>query len=200
MPAERVLTSGFALTIGRFLTSIVRESLLNGDKWDEMERKGQFHWWLMDLAVSRAGILGALDPINQARIGLRYDRNLTALYAGLHVAYFLGAAQGMLALAAPARGDGKPRLDAFGNPKKEPNTGTWNAAKSAYQVFAAPALSWLLTAIPGAGPLTNAGLSLAMQKLSSSSAADTFANTVVGEKDSRKTLREREARKALGGL
>jgi len=30
-------------------------------------------------------------------------------------------------------------------------------------------------------------------------AADTFANTVIGEKDSHKALREREVRRALGG-
>ncbi|MDK9695521.1 MAG: hypothetical protein OEL76_03950 [Siculibacillus sp.] len=200
LPVAGTLAGGFALLIaGQFLTSIVRESLLNGDKWDEMERKGELQKWLMDLALSRAGILGALDPLNQARIGLRYGRDLTNLYAGPHVAYFLGAAQGMLALAAPARENEKPKFDAYGNPKRPSNNAEWNAARSAYQVVAAPAATWLLSSIPAAGPLTGAALSYGMQKLSSPSASDAFANVLVGEKDSRKRLREREQKKALGG-
>lgn len=104
----------------------------------------------------------------------------------------------MPTLATPARGDGKPKFVGSGPPKPAPNTGDWNAAKSAYQVLAAPAASWLLSSIPAAGPLT--GAALGMQKLSSNSAADTFANTVIGEKDSRKVLREREARRAIGDM
>lgn len=200
LPVAGTLAGGFALLIaGQFLTSIVRESLLNGDKWDEMERKGELQKWLMDLALSRAGLLGAVDPLNQARIGLRYGRDLTGLYAGPHVAYFLGAAQGMLALAAPARENEKPKFDVYGNPKRPSNSAEWNAARAAYQVVAAPTATWLLSSIPAAGPLTGTALSFGMQKLSSPSASDAFANALVGEKDSRKALREKEMRKALGG-
>ncbi|UUJ74515.1 peptidoglycan transglycosylase [Microcystis phage Mae-Yong1326-1] len=170
---------GGSLFMAQLLTSALREAIFNGDRWDEKEAKGELGSWLAGLAFARMGVTGPFDPIVQAFTGLRYERDLTALAAGPHLGYFLGAAQ--------AIGAG-----IVGRNSENTNTAEWNMTKGAWQLLGVPAVAYGLTALPG-GPFTGLPIGLALQKLTSNETADDVADAVVGEKDSRRTLRERAA-------
>ena len=161
-----------SMFLAHLLTTMMREAIFNGDKWDEKERDGELWTWLWNLALSRIGLYGPLDPLVQAVTGLKYERDLTSLAVGPHAGFFAGAAQ---ALLSPMIGRNSPNT----------NTSEWNAAKAGYQLLGVPAAAALLTAIPG-GPFTGPALGFALQYLTSNQTADNVADLVVGEKDSRK--------------
>lgn len=188
-------TVGFtAIIAAQLLVSVLREALFNGDMWDEKRAKGELGKWLVDLAISRSGILGPADLINQLRTGLKYERDLTALTAGPHVGYFLNAAQGMAGPFIERRGQQNPARDPN---KPQPNTAQWNAVKSAYQAFAVPAIAATMSSLPG-GPISGAALGFGLQKLTANSTADKVANAVAGPKASRQKLIERERARSQG--
>jgi hypothetical protein len=167
------MTTFYASTfMGQLLFSILREAVFNSERWEEKEKKGELWDWLVGLAASRASFYGPFDPLVQAQTGLRYERDLTGLYAGPYMGYFLGAMQAM--------------MGAFGERNAaNTNTAEWNAAKGFYQATLSPMVAVLASSAPG-GPAMGALYGAMMHGFTSNQAADKFANMAVGEKDTRK--------------
>lgn len=173
------LASGFAaLFVAQFLTTVLREAIMNGDEWERRAREGKLMDWLTGLALSRTGVFGPFDVIVQAVSGVKYQRDLTALTAGPYVSLPLSFLQSM--------------ANATFNNSAKTNNAEYAAYKDAYRFFAAPMWSALIAAAPGS-PWWKAP---AIQMLSSNKAADKFATTIVGEKDATVRRREREERRA----
>jgi hypothetical protein len=164
-------TGAAALILAQMLVSVAREAIFNGDKWEEEEKKDNLAPWLLRLGFSRSGLLGPADVLVQSYTGLRYQRDLTNLYAGPHLGYFTYQAQRIGGL--------------FVNNSPDSNTSEWNAVKAGYLMLGVPALSLALSALPG-GPVTGPLAGMALQGVTSNKAADSFANAVVGEKDTRR--------------
>jgi hypothetical protein len=148
-------------------STMVREAIFNPGKWEEMDGQGQLMDWLTGLAIQRTGLNGPLDPIMQAFTALRYDKSLTSITAGPQLGFFLQAAQDM----AQPWTQGSPYT----------NTADFNALKGAYNMFAVPAETIGLTALPG-GPLSGKLFGAAMMGLTSRGASERFAGMLAGEK------------------
>ncbi len=159
-----------AIYYGSYVNTMIREAIFNPQKWDEHEEKGDLGEYLSDLAWQRSGVNGPLDRLVQLVTGLKYETDVATTLVGPQLGFFLQAGQKMLEGAA---GRGSP----------DTNTSNYNALKGAWNMFAIPAITWGLTAVPGGpiiGPLAGAGL----QYLTSPRMADKFATTLAGPKGS----------------
>jgi hypothetical protein len=86
------IAAGFGMLIaGQMASWIARSLLFNGDDWDDMKKKIDEDWLWQ--SMSRAGLFGAVDPIVNAFLSLKYERDLTALTAGPITGIPLAAAQ-----------------------------------------------------------------------------------------------------------
>ena len=174
--------AGMALLYaGQLLVGTLRAALYNADQWEEKEEKGELASWLGWTAFSRTGFLGPADVLANALTGLRYERDLTSLLVGAVPTWITSNLQNIV--------KGLPKTELYGGGpgvgvrnSDNTNTAEWTASKSAYNLFAIPAINAFLSAMPTAGPV-GWGLKFgAMQLLSSSTTAATFADTLVGEK------------------
>lgn len=168
--AVHLSASAAAIYAGAYLSSALREALLNHEQFQEHEKAGDLHDWLSDLAFQRTGFNGPIDPLAQAIAGLKYQRDLSGIMAGAQAGYFLQAAGDML---APLSGAGSP----------DTNTSRYNAVTGAWDMFGVPAAGAALAALPG-GPLTRAGYSAGMQWLTSRGGANAVATALAGKKGS----------------
>lgn len=154
------------LGLANFITTAIREAIFNSEQWEEKddERFG----WLFALAVSRSGIYGPADILINSYKGLKYERDLTSLAAGVSPSIILSDVQNMVKL--------------FGD-KNSANTNTSErtAAKSLYNLTMAPALNLTLSSMNPVGPVGWAARYAAMVYGSSASAASGFADIVAGE-------------------
>lgn len=154
------------LGLANFITTAIREAIFNSEQWDEKddERFG----WLFALAVSRSGVYGPADILINSYKGLKYERDLTSLAAGVSPSIILSDIQNMVKV--------------FGD-KNSPNTNTSErtAAKSLYNLTMAPALNLTLSSLNPVGPVGWASRYAAMVYGSSASAASSFADIVAGE-------------------
>jgi hypothetical protein len=71
------------LVLASLLGSIVRESVFNGDTWDDHKKKGDLLEWLVNLAMQRSGLGGTVDPLIQLYHGLRYNKSVAGLGLGI---------------------------------------------------------------------------------------------------------------------
>lgn len=165
-----------SLYTATLLVTMLRAALFDGDRWEEEEKKGTLGSWLASLAFDRTGFVGAWSPILNAITGIKYDRDLSAIFAGAQAGFFLTGAQRML----------EPF---FGRNSARTNTTEHRALKAFYQTFAAPAIAYAVTSAPG-GPLAAAVL----MGGTSSTAAGAFADVVMGRSDAQ----IRKDRKAAG--
>ena len=154
-----------SLYTATLLVTMLRAALFDGDRWDEEEKKGTLGKWLAMLAFDRTGFVGAWSPILNAITGIKYDRDLSAIFAGAQVGFFLTGAQRML-------------QPFFGRNSERTNTTEHRAVKALYQTFAAPALVYAMTSAPG-GALAAA----VIMGGSSSTAGGMFADAVLGKSD-----------------
>ena len=165
------LTAGaVAVLAGTFASTALREALLNHDKVAKEADAGTLGDYLFGLAVQRTGINGPIDPLMQAITGIKYQRDISSLTAGAQLGFILQNAQNILKAVV---GDGSPNT----------NTAAYNAYKSAYQLFAVPAINTALSVIPG-GPLFQGAYSTAGQALTSQDAGNAFATMAAGPKGS----------------
>jgi hypothetical protein len=167
------------LFVGQFLVTMLRESLFNAEEWKRREKEGKAVDWLFNLALSRTGVFGPFDPINQAITGVKYQRDLTALTAGPFISLPLSL--------------GQSTINYFQNNSKNTNNTEYALAKDAWRTIAAPILAYGILAAPG-GSLLKA---TALQFGTSNKAADDFAQLLTGEKDSTVKKRERERVKQM---
>ena len=85
--------------------SAVRELLLNRDKWEEESEEERLRKYLLQMGISRSGMLGRFDPLYQALYSLRYQSDLTNMLAGATGSYF---SKGAERATRPFRGDNSP--------------------------------------------------------------------------------------------
>jgi hypothetical protein len=156
------------LVLASLLGSIVRESVFNGDTWDDHKKKGDLLEWLVNLAMQRSGLGGTVDPLIQLYHGLRYNKSVAGLGLGIG-GYWAENIQDV--------------LEAFARGSPHTNTSSYNAYRAVYNLLVVPAASVMLTALPG-GPVVRGLATAALMKGTSRSAADTFATHMVGPKGS----------------
>ena len=171
--AVQVMAPLAMLYAGHFLVTMAREALLNPEKWEEEEKKeGGFPIkWLAQLAFSRSGFTGLADPLYNAALGVKYQRDLTGVLAGPTNSFFAGALQKLVELMV----------------RNSPNTnsGERAAAKGAYELAIQPLMA-LSVGFPMVGPLIGYGLGASYAYLSSPTAKQRFQDLVVGPADSKK--------------
>ncbi|MEM0949529.1 MAG: LPD1 domain-containing protein [Pseudomonadota bacterium] len=175
--------AGFTgLLAGQMMVSALREAIYNRDMWDEKGEDDERGAWIFQLALSRTGIWGPADAVQNALTGLRYERDLGSLFIGAYPAFVASSIQNMI--------NGLPQGELYpGGPgvglRNSPNTNAaeHTAARSIYRLFVAPLANVAFTAAPSGGPLGDAARFVGMQYFSSSSMAHNFADSLVGERD-----------------
>lgn len=173
---------GFAaLFVGQLLVGTMRAAIFNGAQWDEHEKDDDLFEWLSGLAFSRTGIMGPNDILFNALTGLRYERDLTTLAAGPGASYLLSQVQNILR-GLPKTEFGYNNSGVGLRNSGNTNTAEHTALKAAYRLSAAPAAAWGLAALGQVGPVGNVARYLALTYLTSTGAATTAADALVGPK------------------
>lgn len=172
LAVRAVAFPALSLYAGHFMVTMLREALLNPDKWDEEEKKGNLYPYLVGLAFSRSGFTGLLDPFYNAVLSLKYERDLSNLLIGPVSSFFAVNAQRLL------KGFMLPNSDK--NNKVETQQ-----LKAAYEMTFQPVMAYGVGALPG-GPLLGAGYGVGYGYLSSPAFKAKFAEFFVGPKDTDK--------------
>jgi hypothetical protein len=165
--ALQVVAPLTALYMGHLLVTTAREALLNPDKWEEEEKKGNLVPWLTALAFSRAGFTGLADPLYNALTGVKYQRDLANILAGSSGGYFLQALQRIASY--------------FMVNSENTNSAERSAVRGLYELILQPAAAAAVGYLP-AGPLLGYGLGLSYAYLSSPRAKENVQDIVAGEK------------------
>jgi hypothetical protein len=158
--------------MGHLLVTMFRELLLNPEKWDEEEKKeGGFPIkWLAALAFSRSGFTGLADPLYNAAMGVKYQRDLTGLFAG---ATFGVATQAVERL-----------IKYFAVNSENTNSAERNAARGLFELTVQPGLAYATGALP-AGPLVGYGLGASYMYMTSPAFKSQWQDWMAGEKESK---------------
>jgi hypothetical protein len=177
--ALQLAPSLLALYVVQTTVSTLREAIFNPDRWEEWEKEGVLEQRLLQLGLTRSFAFGLTDPVIQAFTGLKYQRDLANIAIGAVPGFFLQSIQGLL----------QPLVQ---NSEKT-NNAEYKAAQSAFQLIAQPLIVYSLAAAPG-GRLVDPVYGLGMMYLTSPGMRDNVADAIVGEKDSRAVMRERQER------
>jgi hypothetical protein len=169
--ALQVAAPMLSLYLGHLLVTTAREALLNPDKWEEEEKKGNLVPWLAALAFSRAGFTGLADPLYNALTGVKYQRDLANILAGSSAGYFLQALQRIATY--------------FVLNSENTNSAERNAVRGLYELMAQPMAAAAVGYLP-MGPALGYGAGLAYAYISSPRAKENVQDIVAGEKDSKK--------------
>jgi hypothetical protein len=161
-----------ALYMGHLLVTVAREALLNPDKWDEQEEKGNLVPWLLGLAFSRAGFTGLADPLYNAITGVKYQRDLANILAGSSGGFYLQALERLV------------RFFFVNSPNT--NSAERSAVRGAYDLMALPLSAAAVGYLPG-GPMLGYGMGLSYAYLSSPRAKEKVQDVVAGEKQGTKS-------------
>lgn len=170
--AMQVLAPLASLYAGHLLVTIAREALLNPDKWEEEEKKedGFPIKWLAALAFSRVGFTGLADPLYNALLGVKYQRDLSNILAGATPSFFL---QGLERIAKY-----------FVVNSENTNSAERNAARGLYELSVQPGLAYATGYLPG-GPLVGYGLGASYMYFSSPAFKSQWQDWLAGEKQSK---------------
>lgn len=172
LAVRAVAFPALALYAGHFVVTMMREALLNPDKWDDEEKKGNLYAYLVGLAFSRSGFTGVVDPFYNAVLSLKYQRDLSNLMIGPVGSFFAVNLQRI--------------LSGFMLPNSDKNNKVETTQlKAAYELTAQPALAYGVGALPG-GPLLGAAYGVGYGYLSSPAFKSQFAEFFVGPKDTDK--------------
>ena len=157
---------GMAVLLGiHAVVSDQRERWFNTEKNDEREFGEK-----VELAFSRSGFLGPLDPVYNAVRGLKYQRDLSNLVVGAMPGFFLQSIGDIAAMTQ--------------HNSETTNTAERNAAMGAYSLIASPAMSAALGLLPaGIGLIPQAAFTTAVMYGTSPQARRSWADLVVGEPD-----------------
>lgn len=166
----------------QMLVTAAREALLNPQRWEEWDRDDTTNENLFLLTLSRAFPAGMFDIPIQAYQGLKYQRDLTGIAVGAVPSYFLGNMQKIVQVFQESNKDSS-------------NNAEFAGMQGAYQVVANPLIAHLLTSAPG-GRIMDPIYGLGLAYGTSAAARDQVATAVVGERDSLRKKRERDARRA----
>jgi len=182
----QVLAPLATLYMGHLLVTVAREALLNPDKWEEEEEKeGGFPVkWLMQLAFSRAGFTGLADPLYNALLGVKYQRDLSNLLVGPTWGYFMQALQ-RIATYFVANSDNT-------------NSAERATARGLFELVVQPALAYGAGYLPG-GPIWGYGLGSSYAYFSSPAFKSQWQDWMAGEADTKKAKTGGEAKTNTGG-
>lgn len=131
----------FGLLTAQYTMAQWRDKLTNPTEAEERPKELSFLQYL-----SRAGVFGNLDPVINATLGARYERDFSGLLGGAYLSQYMQDLQRMSGLLP----------EPFGKNSDRTNTAEWNATRAAYNAIAVPAMSFGLSMAPG-GPLLNVG-------------------------------------------
>lgn len=170
--AFQVLAPIASLYVGHLLVTIMREALLNPDKWEEEEKKeGGFPIkWLAQLAFSRSGFTGLADPLYNALMGVKYQRDLSNLLAGATPSFALQALERIAKY--------------FVVNSANTNSAERNAARGLYELTVQPGLAYVTGALPG-GPAVGYGLGASYMYMTSPAFKSQWQTWLAGEKESK---------------
>lgn len=168
----QVLAPLASLYMGHLLVTMAREALLNPDKWEEEEKKegGIPIKWLSALAFSRVGFLGLADPLYNALLGVKYQRDLTGLLAGASFGYFAQALERIVKY--------------FVANSENTNSAERATARGLYELSVQPGLAYATGYLPG-GPLVGYGLGASYMYFSSPAFKSQWQDWLAGEKQSK---------------
>jgi GNAT superfamily N-acetyltransferase len=161
-----------ALYGAQFLATIFRESLMNGDKWEEMEEDGTLWEWLAALTFTRTMGVGRLTPIYDMWTGIRYERDLTSITSGPYLGVIF---QDMMTILKQYQGRNSENT----------NTAEYNAFRAFYQLAIMPAAAMALSAVAPLGPVTQVFGRTALIMNADKDNAKAFAEGITGEKGRR---------------
>jgi len=158
-----------ALYTAVLVSTLIREAIFNAEKWEEEEDDDQLANWLMERAFYRTGVFGKADILVNLVSGVRYDTDLTSIYAGAYMANYLRGVQSMINLTMSQNSENN-------------NTAEFNAAKSFYNVVVkSAAIGALSHFAPVRAPFVNLSR-VGLGYLSANNRGNQFAEALVGEK------------------
>lgn len=169
--ALQVAAPLMSLYMGHLLVTVAREALLNPERWEEKEADGKLVEWLLLLAFSRAGFTGLADPLYNAVLGVKYQRDLANILAGASGGYFLQALQRITSY--------------FFINSENTNSAERSAVRGLYELLVQPAAAIAVGGL-AAGPMLGYGMGLSYAYLSSPRAKSNVQDIVAGEADSGK--------------
>jgi hypothetical protein len=161
-----------ALYGAQFLATVLRESLMNGDKWEEMDEKDELLEWLLALTFTRTMGVGRLTPIYDMWTGIRYERDLTSITSGPYLGVIF---QDMMTILKQYQGRNSENT----------NTAEYNAFRAFYQLAIMPAAAMALSAVAPLGPVTQVFGRTALIMNADKDNAKNFAEGITGEKGRR---------------
>lgn len=170
MASLHIMPQFALLYAGHFAVSTAREAMFNGDEWERQKENDNVFPWLMEVAWTRAGFFGALDPIYQAFRSLKYESDIKNLVAGAQAGFLANALDRIFTM--------------FGQ-KNSPNTLTaeYNATRGFMDTIGSGFISLIAATTPGniagtiAGSLAFFGTSSGFKKWISRK----FVETVYGD-------------------
>lgn len=177
--ALQLAPSMLSLFLVQTLFSTLREAIFNPERWEEWEKKGTLAENLLQLGFTRSFSFGLVDPVIQGFTGLKYQRDLSNIAIGAVPGFALQSMQNVL----------QPLV----RNSEKTNNAEFKSVQGAYQLLASPAIVYALSMVPG-GRLVDPLYGMGMMYLTSPGMRDRAATAIVGEKDSARQLREREAR------
>jgi hypothetical protein len=185
------VAAGASMFAASLFTTIVRQLLYAPEQWDKHQKDGDLWPYLKDLAFSRSGLNGVVDPILQAYSHLKYDSDLTALIHGAAINTYMQNLQQVL----------QPIL---GTTDSKTNTALYNQTRSLYNLVGVPLTAAILTAASTvSGPVGKVIGGAALQGLTSPGMSNWVAKTLVGPKGAERADAQKGGIKELskmGGL
>ena len=144
--------------------------MFNGDEWERQKENDNLIPWLMEVAWTRAGFFGALDPIYQAFRSLKYEADIKNLFAGAQAGFLLNAVD---------------RIMTFFGQKNSPNTLTaeYNAVRGFMDTIGSGLISLIAATTPGniAGTIAGLGAFLGTSSDVKKWISRKFVETVYGD-------------------
>lgn len=155
--ARKMMLPLFSLYVGHTLVSAAREFVFNRDKWEEEKEEEDRYIplkYLMQLGISRSGLLGRADPVFNGFFSLKYQADLSNVAVGATGAYYLKAIQRIVGIGVENSPDTVSR--------------EYQAVRGLYDILV-PALAGGLATIPGVSNLLGYGLGVADMAVTSPS-------------------------------
>jgi len=170
MASLHIMPQFALLYAGHFAVSTAREAMFNGDEWERQQENDNLFPWLMEVAWTRAGFFGALDPIYQAFRSLKYEADIKNLIAGAQAGFLANAVDRIITI--------------FGQ-KNSPNTLTaeYNAVRGFMDTIGSGLISLIAATTPGniAGTIAGAGAFFGTSSSFKKWISRKFVETVYGD-------------------
>jgi len=180
-----------ALTLyaGNVLASLLREVLTNADMLEKLDNMDDDEWeswagnvvetalginlsnrteFILQRGAARTPFAGLMEPSVQILWGIKYDNDLTRIYAGAYQSFFAQQAQNVLEVALGRNAAGTKRTE-------------YNAAKAFYQGLIKPVANMTIASVVPARGLVGGMGTAAIAYMSRYSGPSDFADKVIGD-------------------